>query len=105
MSGQGDSHIYKSSAGISKYVHIKSGRFQALYQKLPLSVQKRADKQFKLLKENPNHGSLRFEKLKGYDNYWSASVTWGYRAVAIKDGNIFVWTWIGKHDVYDWLER
>ena len=105
MSGQGDSRIYKSSAGISEYVHKRASRFRSLYQKLPPSVQKRADKQFKLLKENPNHRSLEFEKLEGYDNYWSARVNLRYRAVAIKDGNSFVWTWIGKHDVYDWLER
>jgi mRNA-degrading endonuclease RelE of RelBE toxin-antitoxin system len=90
----------------SEYVHKAPRCFWRLYQKLPPSVQKLAKKQFELLKENPSHQSLRFEKLEGYDNYWSARVTRGYRAVASKDAEGFVWLFIGKHDeVYNWLGR
>ena len=36
--------------------------FWKYYQKLPRDIQSRADKQFQLLKQNPNHPSLMFKK-------------------------------------------
>ena len=105
MSGQGDSSIYKSSAEVPGYVHKTTPRFWECYQSLPPAVQKLADKQFERLKEDPTHPSLNFKKLEGYD-YWSARVTRGYRAVASKDEEGFVWFLIGKHDeVYESLKR
>ena len=103
MSGLGDSSIYKSSAELPGYVHKTTPRFWECYQRLPPAVQKLADKQFERLKEDPTHPSLRLEKLEGYD-YWSVRVTRGYRAVASKDAEGFVWFLIGKHDtVYESL--
>jgi len=54
-----------------------------------------------VLKANPTHPSLRLEKLAEYD-YRAARVMRGYRAVASKDEEGFVWFFIGKigkHDV------
>ncbi len=105
MSGQGDSLIYKSSGEHSVHVHKTTENFWKCYYRLPLDVQNRADKQFKLLKENPNHQSLRFKKLEGSNHYWSARVAKGYRAVATKDEEGFVWFLIGHHDfVYNRLK-
>ena len=97
MSGQGDSSIYKSSPELPGYVHKTTPRFWECYQRLPSTIQKLADKQFERLKEDPTHPSLRLEKLERYD-YWSVRVTRGYRAVASKDEEGFVWFLIGKHD-------
>ena len=105
MSEQGDSNIYKSSVELPGYVHKTTPRFWDCYQRLPPAVQKLADKQFERLKEDPTHPSLRLEKLEGID-YWSVRVTRGYRAVASKDEEGFVWFLIGKHDVvYELLRR
>ena len=105
MSEPGDSSISKSSAELPGSVHKTTPRFWECYQRLPPAVQKLADKQFERLKEDPTHPSLNFKKLEGYD-YWSARVTRGYRAVASKDEEGFVWFSIGKHDeVYNWLGR
>lgn len=106
MSGQEDSRTYESSGEFSQYVHKATPRFWELYRKLPPRIQTLADKKFKLLKENPSYHSLRLEKLEGYDNYWSVRVTKGYRAVASKEKESFVWFFIGEHDtVYNWLGR
>ena len=77
MSRQGDSNIYRSSAELRKYVYKTTRRFWECYQRLPLAIQKLADKQFERFKEDPNHPSVRVEKLEGYD-YWSVKVTRGY---------------------------
>ena len=90
MSGLEDSSIYRSSVALPGYVHKTTPRFWECYQRLPLTVQKLADKQFERLKEDPTHPSLRLERLEGYD-YWSVTVTRGYRAVASKDEEGFVW--------------
>ena len=106
MSERGDSHIYRTNAGISEYTHKTTDHFWSLYQKLPPNIQKKADEQFERLKENPNHPSLRLEKLEGDNVYWSARITRQYRAVALKDAESFVWFLIGKHEeVYNLLNR
>lgn len=51
MSKQGDSSIYKSSAELQGYIHKTTPRFWDCYQRLPLAIQKLADKQFERLKK------------------------------------------------------
>jgi len=86
-------------------IHHANAVFWQHYQKLPINVQARADKQFALLKVNPNHSSLRFKKMgirKGQE-LWSVRVTLQYRALAIRFQDAYVWIWIGEHAVYDLL--
>lgn len=83
--------------------HRASESFWQAYQALPLDVQKRADKQFALLKKNPQHPSLHFKKVgasRGTD-VWSARVTLNYRALALSRPYGFLWFWIGDHQSYD----
>ena len=103
MSEPGNSNIYKSRGVASGNVHKTTHRFWTNYRRLPVHIQRLADKQFQLLKKNPSHPSLNFKKLEGHD-YWSARITRGYRAVAFEDEEGFVWFSIGKHDdVYESL--
>lgn len=77
--------------------HYASGDFWKLYGKLPEDVQTQADKQHRLLEENPSHPSLQF---KPVGNYWSARVNDNHRALAIKVDDGYLWFWIGNHDDY-----
>jgi hypothetical protein len=76
-----------------------------LYRALPSDIQQVANKQFATLKANPNHPSVRFKKLtaKNAGEIWSARVTLKYRALAIKNGHVYDWFWIGEHGTYDFL--
>lgn len=106
MSDQESLPHYKSSSGPLKYNHRKTSQFKKLYDNLPAVVQKCAKDKFELLKDNPNHASLRFKKLKGYDDYWSVRVNNAYRAIAYKDEIGFVWDIIAKRDeVYKLLQH
>jgi hypothetical protein len=49
------------------------------------------------LTDNPKHPSLQ---LKPVGALWSARVTDNYRALAIREENVFTWFWIGLHDEY-----
>ena len=39
-------------------------------------------------------------QLKPVGVFWSVRVTGEFRALAIREENVFTWFWIGKHDEY-----
>lgn len=47
---------------------------------------------------DPRHPSLQ---LKPVGEFWSARVNDAYRALAVREGNIFTLFWIGPHDEYE----
>lgn len=77
-----------------------SSEFWSQYRRLPVNVQRLADKQFSRFLQDPSHSSLH---LKPVGDFWSARVTEAYRALAVRDGNDFYWFWIGSHDEYERL--
>lgn len=83
-------------------MHRTTPSFWQRYQALPDDVREVADKNFRLLKENPKHPSLQFKKV---GSLWSARVGLAYRALAVEDGEDFVWVWIGSHDDYERILR
>ena len=79
-------------------MHRTTNRFWDCFSKLPKDVQDVARENFELLKTDSKYPSLKFKKV---GKFWSARVSLNYRALAIKDGEDFVWVWIGAHDEYD----
>ena len=84
-------------------IHRAEADFWIDYRALPASIRALADKQFALLKLNPQHPSLQFKKLgqRNGREVWSARVSLKYRALAFKTPTEYVWFWIGAHNVYD----
>jgi len=85
--------------------HYASTGFWTQYQALPHQIRIRADKQFALMKENPQHPSLQFKKIgeRRGQEIWSARVSLKYRALAIKRSDGYLWFWIGDHRDYELL--
>ncbi len=79
-------------------MHRTSRRFWDCYTSLPDDVRQAATSSFELLKKDPRHPSLHFKRVGGF---WSARVGLGYRALAVADGEDFIWVWIGTHDDYE----
>ena len=79
-------------------MHKKSSGFRRNFEKLSKAEKKIAEKNFNLLKENPEHPSLHFKKT---GSFWSVRVSNNIRALAIEDEDDFIWIWIGKHDEYE----
>ena len=83
-------------------VDFKKGHFEefwAFYEKLPKDIQELADKNFALLKENPEHPSLY---LKTVGRYWSIRIGEKNRALGVEVGDEgLLWCWIGSHAEYD----
>lgn len=70
---------------------------QRSYQKLPLSLQKKADKQFAYLISNYRHPSLRARKMGGQGSF-EAKIDIHYRfTFQIEEDRIYILT-IGPHD-------
>jgi len=79
-------------------MHKTTSRFWKNYEKLPIYIQKIAQKNFNLLKEDPLHPSLHFKRI---GKFWSARVDINHRALAIEDDENLLWVWIGTHDEYE----
>ena len=82
--------------------HHATDAFWKRYDALPSHIYELADKNFDLLKANPDHSSLR---LKSLGRFWSARVGLSWRAPAVKDpeSETLVRFWIGSHADYDRL--
>jgi len=78
--------------------HLASTAFWEAYRRLPDHVRALADKNYSLLKENPQHPSLHFKKV---GCFWSVRVGTRYRALAIDVEEGLLWFWIGTHADYD----
>ena len=83
-------------------MHRTTDRFWKCFEKLSVSIQKRLEQSFQLLKRNPCHPSLNFKKI---GKFWSARAGISHRALAVEDGKDFTWVWIGTHDEYERMIR
>ena len=79
-------------------MHRTTNRFWRCFEKLPESVQKVSRQNFQLLKTNPRYPSLHFKKV---GQLWSVRAGFNHRALAVEDGENFIWVWIGDHDEYE----
>lgn len=77
--------------------------FWKAYARLTPELKEQAQKAYRLWQDNPLHPSLHFKKVG--KNLWSARITGGYRALALKKGDDYYWIWIGNHDAYEALLR
>ena len=78
--------------------HFASRDFWRCDHGLPKEIQQLADKNFSLLKAEPNHPSLHFKKV---GRYRSVRVGLQYRALATEVSEGLLWLWIGTHAEYD----
>lgn len=78
--------------------YFASPSFWEFYEKLPVPIQQLADKNFDLLKADPNHPSLHLKKA---GVYWSVRVGIRYRALGVNVDDGILWFWIGTHAEYD----
>ena len=78
-------------------MHRTTPQFWSHFEGLPEAVQRTAQRNFQLLKNDPRHPSLHFKKA---NDYWVVRVGRSYRAIAVEEGQDLFWVWIGGHDEY-----
>jgi len=79
-------------------IHYAAPSFWRAYHQLPEQIRALADKQFQLLKANPQHPSLHFKRV---GRFYSARVGAHYRVLAVEASDGILWFWIGSHAEYD----
>ncbi len=87
----------------AKTFRYESSRDTCILGLLPTfseSIQQLADKNYELLKDDPDHLSLHFKKVGPFR---SVSVGIAFRALGIEEGGSVIWFWIGNHDEYERL--
>jgi hypothetical protein len=72
--------------------------FWKCYKQLPRQVQRLADKNFALFKQNPRHPSLGFSKKGGV---YTVEIGRSYRPLARERKGHYYWFWIGTHEDYN----
>ena len=82
--------------------HFATPSFWEAYRGLPEAAQALADKNFKLLKDNPQHPSLHLKRIGGF---WSVRIGLRYRALGQEVDDGILWFWIGSHADYDRLVK
>jgi len=78
--------------------HHTTAKYWECYQNLPPQIKTLANRNFKLLKENPNLPSLSLKKI---ENLWSVRIGKKYRALAIEYEGCMIWFWVGNHSDYE----
>jgi hypothetical protein len=82
--------------------HFATPDFWYCYRHLPDAIRALADKNFELLRNDPQHPSLRFKQIAAY---YSARVGLYFRALARARPEGAIWFWIGRHDEYERLVK
>lgn len=80
--------------------HKATPRFWRCYQQLPEDIRRLADASYEVLRNDPRHPSLHLKKV---GRFWSVRIGLRYRALAVEDGEVLVWFWVGTHAEYDRL--
>jgi hypothetical protein len=80
-----------------------TAQFRERFDALPKSVQRDAEKAYRLFRVDPEHPSLHFKKLRGSQYTYSVRIGLGHRALGSLKGNRIRWYWVGTHAEYDRL--
>lgn len=72
-----------------------TAQFWKHYSQLPAETKQAARKTYQRFLQNPGHPGLHLERLEFDQRAWSVRVTLNYRAVALREGDSWVWLWIG----------
>ncbi len=75
--------------------------FWQLYNRLPVAVQRRADRAYRLWRTNPFANSLRFKRVSEREPIYSVRIGLEYRTLGLLEEDTIYWYFIGNHDEYD----
>jgi hypothetical protein len=83
--------------------HRRSLKFKECERSLSPEIRSLSKAQYKLLKKDPSHPSLRFKKLGGTENEYSVRVNDDFRALGTKipKFGVIVWYFVGDHKMYE----
>jgi hypothetical protein len=78
-------------------------KFRKAFRNLPVPVQNKARKAFKLWRQDPGNPLLHYKQVHQIKPVYSIRIGLGWRAVGLKAENQMIWFWVGSHGHYDKL--
>ena len=81
----------------------RTPRFTKAFEALPTDVQELARAAFQQFKQDPAHPSLRFKQVHTTAAIYAVRVGLHHRALAVREGDVLLWFWVGSHSDYDKL--
>jgi hypothetical protein len=81
----------------------RSSAFWKAFDRLPPRVQEQARGALIRFSQDPQHPSLELKQVHPSQPIFSVRVSRGYRALAFRRPDRWVWFWIGSHAEYDSL--
>jgi hypothetical protein len=78
-----------------------TAEFWKLYGRLSPEAKHAARNAYQKFRQSPGHPGLRLERLQCDPRLWSVRVTLNYRAAAFREGDTWIWFWIGTHQDFD----
>ena len=82
---------------------VVTAEFLVRLDQLPKPVLRQAYRAYALWRDNPQHPSLQFKRVSARQPIYSARVGLGHRALALWEGDLVTWFWVGTHAEYDGL--
>ena len=81
----------------------RTPRFKKAFSELPQEIKDAARESYRRFRDDPSHPSLHLKQVHPSEPIYSVRISLQYRALAVKEGNTYVWFWIGSHSQYDVL--
>ena len=81
----------------------RTTRFKKAFASLPTEIQEAARIAYRQFRDDPAHPGLHLKQVHPSKPIYSARISLHYRALAVREGDTFVWFWIGSHSDYDQL--
>ena len=76
-------------------------KFWRLFDQLPAEVQQHVRGAYRQFAANPDTAALHFKRVDREEPVYSVRIGLQFRALALLDGDIVTWFWIGTHDDYE----
>jgi len=83
----------------------RTARFNKAFASLPPQIQEAARTAYRQFQEDPSHPSLHLKQVHPSQPIYSARISLQYRTLAVREGDTYVWFWIGSHAEYDQMIR
>jgi hypothetical protein len=84
---------------------VRTKRFRDCFDALPAHVRRQAGQAYQLWRDDPSHRSLEFKPVGGRLPAYSVRIGLNWRALCVREGETWIWYWIGSHAEYDILLR
>lgn len=75
--------------------------FKKDYQQLPEDIQKKVEKQIRMLNANPRYPSLHTKHIRGTIGIWEAGVDYQYRMTFQIEADTLILRRVGRHDIIE----